>query len=140
MIEKLVYVGMCADLIHVGHINIINEASKYGKVCVGVLTDEAVESYKRKPIQDFTSRRIIIENLKNVCYTVPQRTLSYKDNLVFLKPDFVLHGDDWKNGVQSSTRIEVINTLNEWNGKLIEIPYTKNISTTDLINHIMDRK
>ena len=116
MNEKLVYVGMSADIIHVGHLNIIDIANTYGKVCVGILTDEAVESYKRKPIQDFESRKKIVEHIKGVSFTVSQTTLSYRENILKLKPDYVVHGDDWKFGPQTGTRQEVINTLKEYAG------------------------
>ncbi len=64
--EKTVYVGMAADIIHKGHINLLNEASKYGKVTVGLLTDEALESYKRKPIINYENRHIVISSLRQV--------------------------------------------------------------------------
>lgn len=129
---KLVYVGMSADLVHPGHLNILNEARKYGEVIVGLLTDEAIASYKRVPFMEFEQRRLIIENIKSVSRVVPQRTLDYTPNLKQLKPDFVVHGDDWKTGIQSKTRQRVIDTLAEWNGRLVEVPYTKSISSTAL--------
>jgi len=131
MIKK-VYVGMSADLIHRGHINIINEAVKYGEVTVGLLTDKAIASYKRLPYLDFEHRKIIIENVKGVSRVVPQEELNYVPNLTKLKPDYVVHGDDWKNGVQKNTRQQVIDCLAQWGGELIEVPYTKNISSTKL--------
>lgn len=130
--KKTVYVGMSADLIHHGHINIINEAKKLGRVIVGVLTDEAIASYKRLPFLDFEHRRKIIENIKGVDETIPQDTLDYVPNLRKIKPDFVVHGDDWREGVQKQTRQRVIDALDEWGGQLVEIPYTKNISSTKL--------
>lgn len=93
---KTVYVGMSADLIHPGHLNIIHEAMKYGDVTVGVLTDKAIAGYKRLPFLSFEQRKIIVENLKGVTQVIPQDTLDYSPNLLALKPDFVIHGDDWK--------------------------------------------
>lgn len=129
---KKVYVGMSADLIHPGHLNIINEARKYGEVIVGVLTDEAIASYKRLPFLDFEQRKVIVENIKGVSLVVPQNTLDYVPNLREIKPDFVVHGDDWRTGVQKETRQRVIDALAEWGGELIEPKYTPDISSTKL--------
>lgn len=133
--RKIVYVGMSADLIHHGHINIINSGKKYGKVVVGLLTDEAIASYKRVPILNFEQRRQIIESIVGVDMVIPQRTLDYVENLRKIKPDYVVHGDDWKTGVQRETRERVIKTLKSWGGELVEPKYTSGISSTDLINH-----
>jgi phosphoenolpyruvate phosphomutase len=130
--SKKVYVGMSVDLIHHGHINIINEAAKYGDVTIGLLTDKAIASYKRLPYLDFENRKIIIENIKGVSHVIPQEELNYVPNLIKLKPDYVVHGDDWKTGIQKKTREQVIECLEKWGGQLIEIPYTKNISSTKL--------
>jgi len=131
---KKVYVGISADLLHHGHINIINEARKFGEVTIGLLTDKAIASYKRLPFLSYEQRKNIIENIKGVSQIVPQETLDYTTNLKELRPDYVVHGDDWKTGVQKETRRRVIETLNEWGGELIEVPYTKDISSTKLIN------
>ncbi|MFW6130200.1 MAG: phosphoenolpyruvate mutase [Atribacterota bacterium] len=130
---KKVYVGMAADYIHVGHINIINEARKHGDIIIGLLTDKAVASYKRVPMLNYEQRRKIMENIQGVVKVVPQDTLDYVDNLRRYKPDYVVHGDDWKTGIQKLVRQRVINTLKEWNGELIEPHYTKGISSTMLI-------
>ncbi|MEO6695298.1 MAG: phosphoenolpyruvate mutase [Ignavibacteria bacterium] len=129
---KKVYVGMSADLIHPGHLNIIKEASKLGEVTVGLLTDKAIAGYKRLPYLTFDQRKIIIENIKGVEKVIAQETLDYVPNLIMLKPDYVVHGDDWKKGIQSNTRQRVIDTLKEWNGELVEIEYTKGISSTQI--------
>ena len=123
---------MSADLVHPGHINIIKTAADYGIVIVGVLTDRAIASYKRLPYMNFEQRKQIVENIKGVDRVVPQETLDYVPNLRMLKPDYVVHGDDWKEGVQSETRQRVIDTLAEWGGTLIEPPYTSGISSTQL--------
>jgi phosphoenolpyruvate phosphomutase len=130
--EIIVYVAMSADLIHPGHLNIINEAKKYGQVVVGILTDEAIASYKRLPYLEYQQRAVIVQSMKGVERVIPQNTLDYRPNLELLKPDFVIHGDDWKEGIQSETREQVIETLAKWNGKLIEVPYTQGISSTKL--------
>ncbi len=130
--SKKVYVGMSADLVHPGHINILKEASKYGNLTVGLLTDKAIASYKRLPYMTYEQRKAVIENIKGVVEVVAQETLSYKSNLERLKPDIVVHGDDWKEGVQAQTRQQVIETLAKWGGELIEVEYTQGISSTHL--------
>ena len=137
-IKKKVYVGLAVDIIHDGHINILKTAHKYGDVIVGLLTDEAIASYKNIPYLDFKRRKIIIENIKYVKKVVPQKTLDYVPNLKIIKPDFVVHGDDWKKGIQKKTRDGVIKILKNWSGKLIEPKYTKNISSTIIKNKILE--
>lgn len=127
-----VYVGMSADMIHHGHINIINEAAKYGDVTIGLLTDKAIASYKRLPYLTYEEREAVVAGLKGVTKIVRQETLDYRPNLEALKPDIVVHGDDWKTGVQSKVRDQVIETLAQWGGQLIDVPYTQGISSTKL--------
>lgn len=129
---KKVYVGMSADLVHPGHLNILCKASELGSVTVGLLTDAAIASYKRIPYMSFEQRKMVIENIKGVASVVPQDTLDYTNNLKNIKPDYVVHGDDWKEGVQQKTRQQVIDTLKEWGGELVEVPYTQGISSTQL--------
>lgn len=130
--KKTVYVGMSADLIHPGHLNILHTASQYGKVVVGLLTDEAIASYKRLPCLAFEDRKKIVQNLKNVEEVIAQTTLDYVENLRAVRPDYVVHGDDWKEGPQRETRKRVIATLKEWGGELIEPDYTEGYSSTAL--------
>ena len=127
-----VYVGMSADMIHHGHINIINEAAKLGEVTVGLLTDKAIASYKRLPYLTYEEREAVVAGLKGVLKVIPQETLDYRPNLEAIKPDIVVHGDDWKSGVQSKVRDQVIETLAQWGGKLVDVPYTAGISSTKL--------
>jgi len=129
---KKVYVGMSADLIHPGHINILNRAAELGQVVVGVLTDKAILSYKRLPYMNYDQRAEVVSNLKSVYEVIPQNTLDYTENLRSLKPDYVVHGDDWKEGIQQKTRQMVIDTIAEWGGQLVEVTYTKGISSTAL--------
>jgi len=130
--SKTVYVGMSADLIHPGHLNIIKEAHKLGDVIVGLLTDAAIAGYKRLPYLTYEQRETIVKNLVGVKKVVPQTTLDYVPNLRKFKPDYVVHGDDWKTGVQRETRARVIKTLKEWGGRLVEPRYTSGISSTML--------
>lgn len=131
-----VYIGMSADLLHPGHLNIINQARNYagkkGDVIVGLLTDKAIASYKRLPFMSYEQRKIIIENVKGVSRVIPQETLDYVPNIEKEKPDYVIHGDDWKTGIQAQTRQKVIETMAKWGGKVIDIPYTQGISSTQL--------
>jgi phosphoenolpyruvate phosphomutase / 2-hydroxyethylphosphonate cytidylyltransferase len=127
---KKVYCAMSADIIHVGHLNIIKEAAKLGELTVGILTDEAIASYKRLPTLNYENRSETVSSIKGVKDVIPQHTLDYTDNLKLLKPDFVVHGDDWKTGVQSTVRKKVIDTISEWEGKLVEPNYTGGISST----------
>ncbi|MBP5764094.1 MAG: phosphoenolpyruvate mutase [Bacteroidales bacterium] len=123
---------MSADIIHPGHLNIIHEATKLGRVVVGVLTDKAIASYKRLPYLTYEQRALIVENLKGVDEVMPQTTLDYVPNLEKVHPDYVLHGDDWKQGVQQKTRQRVIDCISKWGGKVIDIPYTQGISSSML--------
>ena len=135
---NVVYVGMCADLIHHGHLNIIKEARKYGEVIVGLLTDSAIASYKRLPALSYEERKIVVENIVGVHKVIPQKTLDYIPNIEKLKPNYVVHGDDWKEGVQKQVRKGVINKLNEWGGKVVDVPYTKGVSSTKLHNYLKE--
>jgi phosphoenolpyruvate phosphomutase len=131
-LSKQVYVAMSADLVHPGHLNIIKRASQMGQVTIGLLTDAAIASYKRLPYMTFEQRKQVVESLKGVDRVVPQETLDYVPNLRLYRPDFVVHGDDWREGVQRDVRQAVIEALAEWGGELVEIPYTKDISSTQL--------
>jgi phosphoenolpyruvate phosphomutase len=123
---------MSADLIHPGHINVIQQAARLGDVTVGLLTDSAVASYKRLPYMTYDQRRAVVASLKGVVDVIPQETLDYVPNLERVRPDFVVHGDDWRSGVQRNTRQRVIDALKQWGGQLIEVAYTEGISSTQL--------
>jgi len=128
--KKIVYVGLSADILHEGHINILKTANRLGEVVVGLLTDSAIASYKNIPTLNYKQREIILKNIKLIKKVIPQNTLDYRTNLKLVMPDYVVHGDDWKSGVQKKTRAQVISTLKKWGGRLIEPKYTKNISST----------
>ena len=136
--KKKVYVGLSADILHEGHINILKKASKFGEVTVGLVTDAGIASYKKLPHLNYKQRKIVLKNIKFVKKVVPQDTLDYTKNLSLLKPDYVVHGDDWKSGIQKKTRKQVIKILKKWSGKLIEIKYTKNISSTKIKDKIFE--
>ncbi len=130
--DLTVYVPMAADLVHPGHINIIKKASGYGKVIVGLFTDEAISSYKNPPIMSYEQRKIVIENIKGVYDVVPQFTKDYDENLRKLKPDFMVHGKDWREGPLAEVRQKAINTMAEWGGQVIEPDYTQGVSSSQL--------
>ena len=136
--KKAVYVGMSADLIHPGHLNIINRASKLGYLIVGLLSDRAIATYKKKPTMKFNDRLKVVSSIKGVDKVIRQNTLDYTNNLRKIKPKFVVHGDDWKKGIQSKVRAKVIEELKKWNGKLVEFSYTKRISSTKLKKKFFD--
>ena len=138
MDKKKVYVGMSADLLHPGHINVLKEAAKLGDVIVGLLTDKAIASYKRLPFLAYEQRKAVVENIKGVIKVIPQETLDYRANLRKIKPDFVVHGTDWRQGIQAKVREQVIDTLKEWGGRLVEPEYTKGISSTKLNNTLKE--
>ena len=128
--KKKVYVGMAADILHEGHINILKIANKIGNVTVGLLTNKAILTYKKFPHLNYKQRLTVLKKVKYVKKIVPQETIDYSKNLIKYKPDFLVHGDDWKKGLQKSIRTKAIKTLRNWGGKVIEPKYTKNISST----------
>ena len=130
--EKKVYLGMIGDIMHPGLINIINEATKYGDVMIGLYTDKAIATHKRLPYLTYEQRKQVIENIKGVSTIVPQEDWSYVPNLVKYKPDYIIHGDDWLYGPDKYIRDEVFKVMEAMGGKVIEIPYTKGISASGL--------
>ncbi|NLB18353.1 MAG: phosphoenolpyruvate mutase [Syntrophomonadaceae bacterium] len=131
-----VYLGMIADIMHPGLINIINEGSKYGDLMVGLYTDQAITTQKRLPHLTYEQRKAVVENIKGVSKVVPQHEWSYVPNLRKYRPDYIIHGDDWKEGPETQLRIEVFEVMNEIGGKVIEIPYTQGINSSALAKEI----
>ncbi|MEA5051832.1 MAG: phosphoenolpyruvate mutase [Propionicimonas sp.] len=130
--DKTVYIAISSDILHRGHLNVIEAGARLGEVTVGLLTDRAIATYKRLPILDFESRRALVASMRNVAHVVPQETLSYAENLRRLKPDYVVHGDDWTTGVQAMVRNEVIDLLAEYGGDLVEVAATAGLSGSEL--------
>lgn len=124
ILARTVYMCFSTDILHSGHISIIRKAAKLGKVIIGVLSDEAVASYKRFPILPFAERKTLFENLSDVYKVVEQKTLNYRENLEKYKPNYVVHGDDWKYGFQKPIRDEVVESLATYGGQLVEFPYS----------------
>ena len=124
--SRIVYMCFSTDMIHSGHISIIKKALRLGKLMIGVLSDEAVASYKRFPLLPYAERKIMFENISGVDRVVEQKTLSYKENLEKYRPTIVVHGDDWISGIQKPVRDEVLSVLASYGGKLVEYPYSYN--------------
>lgn len=124
--KKSVYMSFSTDIIHGGHTTIIQKAAELGELTIGMLTDNVVASYRRFPVLKYEERAKLLESIKGVSKVVPQKTLSYAENLRRLKPDYVVHGDNWVTGFQKPIRDEVIEVLKEYGGELIEYPYARN--------------
>ena len=129
---KLAYVPMVADYLHPGHLNIIKKAAELGEVMVGLYTDKAVASYKRLPFMSYEQRKQIMENIKGVSYVVPQEEKDYEPNLRKYKPDFLVHGTDWREGPLKKAREDAIAVMAEWGGEVVEPEYTPDISSSDI--------
>jgi len=134
--KKIVYMTMSAEMLHHGHINLINKAQKYGKLTIGLLTDEAILEKKSLPLLNWIQRKTIVKNIKGVSEIIAQNEWNDSKNISKLKPDFVVHGDDWKFN-DPELKKNVIKTLKKYGGKLIEFPYTKNISSSELKKKII---
>ena len=136
--NRMVYMCFSTDMIHSGHIAIIKKAGELGKLMVGVLSDEAVVSYKKYPLMPYSERKALFESIDGVDKVVEQATLSYKDNIEKFHPAFVVHGDDWRNGIQEDIRKEVISVLESYGGKLIEYPYSDDPKYVELEKRARD--
>ena len=130
--NKVVYLGMVGDILHPGLINIITEATKLGDVMVGLYTDKAIAAYRRLPYMTYEQRKQVVENIKGVTQVVAQDDYSYIPNLLKYKPNYIIHGDDWKEGRDSELRDAVFKTMHEIGGEVVEIPYTKGINSSSL--------
>ena len=133
---KKVYLGMIADIMHPGLINIINEGAKYGDVIIGLFTDKAIATHKRLPYLSYDQRKKVVESINGVSEVVPQDDWSYVPNLRKYKPDYIIHGDDWKEGKAKPLRDEVFKVMKELGGEVIEIPYTYGIDSSSLAKEI----
>ena len=133
---KKVYLGMIADIMHPGLINIINEGAKYGDVIIGLFTDKAIATHKRLPYLTYEQRETVVRSINGVADVVPQEDWSYVPNLVKYKPDYIIHGDDWLQGPDKYIRDEVFKVMEAMGGKVIEIPYTKGITSSGLAEEL----
>ena len=136
-VNNLVYVPMVADYLHHGHINIINQAKKFGPVTIGLMTDEAAASYKRVPLLSYEERKKIVEGLHGVDQVVSQDQLDYVPAILKYRPAFFVHGTDWRSGVQKNARNRVLEAMASIGGSVIEPEYTEGISSTKIINNLL---
>ena len=139
MKNKTVYMCFSADVLHSGHIAIIKKAKELGELTIGVLSDEAIAGYKRFPMIPFAERVALFENIVGVDKVVEQKELSYAETLKKLKPNYVVHGDDWKEGFQKPIREEVIETLKNLGGELVEFPYSNSETYDELEKQVRSR-
>ena len=132
LLKPLVFVPMAIDLLHHGHVRILNKASKYGTLVVGLMTDKGLISYKGRPILSYKQRKEIVSQIKAVDYVIPLNGLLYLEIAETLKTDYFIHGSDWKKGPQKIVRDQLIKKVKTWGGRVIEVPYTKNISSSKI--------
>lgn len=130
--SKIVYIGMTADILHHGHINVIEVGRKYGDVVIGLLTDQAVAKFKRLPYLEYEHRKRILENIAGVKSVVPQEEWDYVPNLRQIRPDYMVHGDDWTVGPLQKYRNRALEAMAEWGGEIIEVPYTYGVNSERL--------
>lgn len=132
--RRTVYMCFATDILHSGHIAILKKAGRLGRLIVGVLSDEAVASYKRYPLLPFSERKAMFENISGVYKVVEQKTLSYRENLEKYRPDYLVHGDDWMTGFQRPLRDEAASVLASYGGKLREFPYSRDDKFREIEN------
>ena len=133
--KKIIYIGLSLDIIHHGHINLINKAKKYGYLIVGLLTDSAIAKHKKLPLLNYNQRKKILNSISGVDRIVEQHEWCYSKNILKYKPDIMFHGDDWK--IDDNGRVlrkNAISAIKKIGSKLIEIPHTKGVSSSSLQN------
>ena len=130
--RPIAFATMCADPIHHGHINLLKFAKNYGTVVVGLMTDEAIESYKNPPLSTFEERLIVVSQIKTISAVIPVKSLDFVSIVTEYQFEFFVHGDDWKEGVQSKSRDKLLEIMPAWGGKVIDAPYTKGVSSSEL--------
>ena len=139
--RPFVFVPMAADLFHHGHINILLRAKKYGSVIVGLMTDKGIKNYKKRyPLISFKNRKKILDQLICVDKVIPLDGLKYVEYANYYRFEYFIHGDDWKKNIQSSVRAKLLLVMKKWKGKVLDIPYTKNISSTKIRKLLKENK
>tara|TARA_B100001142_G_scaffold207709_1_gene205869 strand:- start:3108 stop:3545 length:438 start_codon:yes stop_codon:yes gene_type:complete len=129
--KPIVFVPMAADVFHHGHVNILLKAKKYGNIVVGLMTDKGIKKYKKKyPLIKFKNRKKVLEQIKCIERIIPIDGLEYLKFAKFYKFDYFIHGNDWKKNIQSDVRKKLIILMKKWRGKVVDLPYTKNISSS----------
>lgn len=124
--KKTVYTCFTTDVIHEGHLNILNEAQKYGKVIVGILADEELIRFDRFPIIDIKKRMEMFRGINSVADVIVQKCANYDDVIEKYRPDYVIHGDNWLEEPQKAIRDHVKRKLSDYGGTIIDVPYTYN--------------
>ena len=136
---KTVYMLFATDVIHEGHMNVVREAKKYGKVIGGVLCDSAMVRFNRFPTVSFDDRLQMVKDILEVDEVVVQNETLYENTLRQIKPDYVIHGDNWCDGPQKAIRDNVFMVMEELGGEVIELPYTRNENVKKIDDRIKDR-
>jgi phosphoenolpyruvate phosphomutase len=137
LLKPLVFVPMAVDLLHQGHIRILNKSSKLGTVIVLLITDDGLRSYKGHPLIKYKYRKEIINALKQVDYVIPLNGLLFIEICEIIRPEYFVHGTDWKRGPQSIVRKKLIKAMRAWSGKVVEFSYTNNISSAEIKKKIL---
>jgi len=128
-----VFIPMSADFFHHGHVNLLVKAKKFGNIIVGLMTNAGIKSYKKRfPFFDYYQRKKVLEEIKCIKKIIPLNGLEYAKTAKKYQLDYFVHGDDWVKGPQSKERQMLIRTMKEWNGKVLEFKYTKNVSSTKI--------
>ncbi len=136
---KKVYTCFCTDVIHEGHLNLIHEAKKYGDVIVGVLSDQAMIRFNRFPTVTFEERVEMVRNIEDVSEVIVQNEILYDQVLHEIRPDYVIHGDNWKKGPMKAIRDNVVGALAEYGGIVIDVPYTYNENVKRIDDRIKEK-
>ena len=131
---KKIYTCFCTDFIHDGHLNIIREAQKYGEVIVGVLSDKAMIRFNKFPTVSFEERMLLVKSIKGVSKVIVQEDVMYDKIVEEIKPDYIIHGDNWKAEPMNVIRDNAIALMNKYGGEVIEVPYTRN-AHVDLLDN-----
>ena len=139
--KPIVFVPMAADVFHHGHVNILLKAKKYGNIVVGLMTDKGIKKYKKKyPLIKFKNRKKVLEQIKCIERIIPIDGLEYLKFAKFYKFDYFIHGNDWKKNIQSDVRKKLIILMKKWRGKVVDLPYTKNISSSIIRKKLKNEK
>lgn len=136
---KIVYTCFCTDILHDGHLNIIDQAKKYGEVIIGALSDEALIRYNKFPTISLDERIQLYQNIAGVSRVVVQNSMTYDDVIPEIKPDYIIHGDNWINGPEKAIRDGVIGLLSKYGGELIEVPYTYSESVKKIDQRLKEK-
>ncbi len=139
MADKIVYTCFTTDVIHEGHLNIIREAQKYGRLIVGCMSDTAKIRFNKFPTKSLEERMQLYRSLQGVSEVVVQNDMMYKDVIESVRPDYIIHGDNWKEGALAHMRSVVKEQLEAYGGKIIDVPYTFNENVAKVDRRINEK-